>query len=50
LPERLEKLEQLRALSNGYKIHVDIAAEIPGIGVDTAEDLLKVDGLLRVNK
>lgn len=45
-PERLEKLEQLRALSHGYKIHVDIAAEVPGVGVDTEEDLLKVEPLL----
>ncbi len=37
--ESVEKLEQLRALEQGARIHVDIAAEdIPG-GVDTAEDL-----------
>lgn len=47
LPERLEKLEQLRALSNGYRIHVDIAAEIPGAGVDTEEDALRVAALLQ---
>ena len=46
LPEQLEKLEQLRALSHGYRIHVDIAAEIPGAGVDTEEDVLKVSTLL----
>lgn len=46
-PEQLEKLEQLRALSHGYKIHVDIAAEVPGAGVDTEEDLLKVELLLQ---
>lgn len=45
-PEQLEKLEQLRALSHGYNIHVDIAAEVPGTGVDTGEDLLKVEELL----
>jgi 3-deoxy-manno-octulosonate cytidylyltransferase (CMP-KDO synthetase) len=46
MPERLEKLEQLRALSNGYRIHVDIAAEIPGLGVDTETDLYKVEAQL----
>lgn len=47
LPEQLEKLEQLRALSNGYRVHVDIAAEIPGAGVDTEDDALKVSAILR---
>lgn len=37
--ERLESLEQLRVLENGYKIHVEQAKEAPGMGVDTAEDL-----------
>jgi 3-deoxy-manno-octulosonate cytidylyltransferase (CMP-KDO synthetase) len=46
LPEQLEKLEQLRALSYGYKIHVDMAMQVPGAGVDTEEDLLKVEALL----
>lgn len=46
MPERVEKLEQLRALSNGFKIHVDIALEVPGIGVDTEADLVKVETLL----
>ena len=49
MPERLEKLEQLRALSNGYRIHVDIAAEIPGLGVDTEADLYKVEAQLFKN-
>ena len=49
MPERLEKLEQLRALSNGYRIHVDIAAEIPGLGVDTEADLYKVEAQLLKN-
>jgi 3-deoxy-manno-octulosonate cytidylyltransferase (CMP-KDO synthetase) len=44
--ERLEKLEQLRALENGVAIHVDEACtEIP-VGVDTAEDLERVRFLL----
>lgn len=46
LPEQLEKLEQLRALSHGFKIHVDIASEVPGSGVDTQDDLAKVEQLL----
>jgi 3-deoxy-manno-octulosonate cytidylyltransferase (CMP-KDO synthetase) len=38
--EQLERLEQLRALWHGYKIAVHITQEAPGIGVDTAEDLM----------
>jgi 3-deoxy-manno-octulosonate cytidylyltransferase (CMP-KDO synthetase) len=34
-----EALEQLRILYNGGKIHIDIAVDETGIGVDTAEDL-----------
>ena len=40
--EKVESLEQLRSLWNGEKIHVDIAAEIPGPGIDTPDDLAKV--------
>ncbi|THB68643.1 MAG: 3-deoxy-manno-octulosonate cytidylyltransferase [Gammaproteobacteria bacterium] len=40
--EAVESLEQLRALSNGCKIHVDRAGCSPGIGVDTMEDLERV--------
>jgi len=44
--ELLESLEQLRALYNGVKIHVDVAAvELPP-GVDTQEDLERVRALL----
>jgi 3-deoxy-manno-octulosonate cytidylyltransferase (CMP-KDO synthetase) len=43
--EQVEALEQLRALYNGVKIHVDVAAvELPP-GVDTAEDLERVRAL-----
>lgn len=43
--EQVEALEQLRALYNGVKIHVDVAAvEIPP-GVDTAEDLERIRAL-----
>lgn len=44
--EQAEKLEQLRALWNGEKIHVDIAGKLPGISVDTPSDLRKVQQLL----
>ena len=40
--EKVESLEQLRILWNGEKIHVDIAKQIPGPGIDTAEDLARV--------
>ena len=41
--EALEKLEQLRILYNGHKIHTDIACmDVPG-GVDTVEDLQQVN-------
>lgn len=44
--ERLEKLEQLRALYQGVRIHVEPAcAAVPG-GVDTQADLDKVNRLL----
>jgi 3-deoxy-manno-octulosonate cytidylyltransferase (CMP-KDO synthetase) len=44
--ERREALEQLRALHHGLRIHVGIAAETPGPGVDTEDDLRRVEGLL----
>ncbi len=37
--EQLEKLEQLRALYSGKKIHVAVTTLDPGIGVDTEADL-----------
>ena len=40
--EHIEKLEQLRVLWNGEKIHVELAKDVPAVGVDTAEDLEKV--------
>lgn len=47
--EQLEKLEQLRALSNGVDIHVAQAScDIPA-GVDTDNDLQRVRGLLKKN-
>ena len=44
--EQLEKLEQLRAMWHGAKIHVGIAKEIPGHGVDTEDDLIAVEKIL----
>ena len=43
--ERLEKLEQLRWLENGIRIHVATVKE-DSIGVDTGEDLERVRPLL----
>jgi 3-deoxy-manno-octulosonate cytidylyltransferase (CMP-KDO synthetase) len=43
--ETAESLEQLRALENGLAIRV-LAAERGSPGVDTAEDLARVEGLL----
>jgi len=44
--EKTESLEQLRALWNGYKIHVSVTNNPPGHGVDTQEDLERVNKLL----
>jgi 3-deoxy-manno-octulosonate cytidylyltransferase (CMP-KDO synthetase) len=44
--EVIEKLEQLRVLWHGFKIHVDVACEIPPAGVDTAADLQRVIDVL----
>ena len=41
-PKVIEKLEQLRTLSYGEKIHVSIARVTPPAGIDTDEDRLKV--------
>jgi 3-deoxy-manno-octulosonate cytidylyltransferase (CMP-KDO synthetase) len=37
--ERLESLEQLRALWHGYRIAVHVTEQAPGLGVDTPADL-----------
>lgn len=48
--EQVEALEQLRAMANGTRIHVQKAcAEIPA-GVDTQEDLDKVRALLETKE
>jgi 3-deoxy-manno-octulosonate cytidylyltransferase (CMP-KDO synthetase) len=47
--EQNESLEQLRALYNGEKIHVEVACDNAGIGIDTAEDLEKAREALEVS-
>jgi 3-deoxy-manno-octulosonate cytidylyltransferase (CMP-KDO synthetase) len=44
--ERLESLEQLRALEHGYTISVLQIDSHPGAGVDTHEDLERVRRIL----
>ncbi len=44
--ERLEALEQLRALWHGHAIAVFITRTLPAAGVDTPEDLVRVRALL----
>jgi 3-deoxy-manno-octulosonate cytidylyltransferase (CMP-KDO synthetase) len=43
--ERAEKLEQLRALENGIPVQV-VVVEDEGIGVDTPEDVARVEAIL----
>lgn len=44
--EICERLEQLRALSVGMRIKVGLAAQSPGPGIDTEEDLRAAESLL----
>jgi 3-deoxy-manno-octulosonate cytidylyltransferase (CMP-KDO synthetase) len=44
--EIIEKLEQLRAMYHGHKIHIQQAVKLPGPGIDTPEDLEKLHSLL----
>lgn len=43
--ENLEKLEQLRAMEHGYRIHVGITDQ-PTIGIDTPEDVAEFEARL----
>ena len=43
--ERLEALEQLRALWHGFRIAVDITHGTPAPGIDTPDDLARVQAL-----
>jgi 3-deoxy-manno-octulosonate cytidylyltransferase (CMP-KDO synthetase) len=40
--EQAESLEQLRVLWHGGSIHVSVATEVPGHGVDTEDDLRRI--------
>lgn len=44
--ENTERLEQLRAMWHGVRIHVADAIEAPPAGVDTEEDLMRVKAIL----
>tara|TARA_R110001592_G_scaffold125109_2_gene334366 strand:- start:857 stop:1618 length:762 start_codon:yes stop_codon:yes gene_type:complete len=46
MTEKTECLEQLRALSNGVKIHIEEALISPPAGVDTEEDLQRLRDLM----
>ncbi|MEX1993593.1 MAG: 3-deoxy-manno-octulosonate cytidylyltransferase [Steroidobacteraceae bacterium] len=48
--EQHERLEQLRALQMGLVIVVADAVEAPGPGVDTAEDLARVEAILQAGR
>jgi 3-deoxy-manno-octulosonate cytidylyltransferase (CMP-KDO synthetase) len=48
--EQAEKLEQLRVLWHGLRIHVGMAAHLPGPGVDTESDLIRVADYLRASE
>ena len=47
--EQIEKLEQLRALENGIPIRM-VYTDYQGIGIDTPEDLARVERLLDTGK
>jgi 3-deoxy-D-manno-octulosonate cytidylyltransferase len=47
--ERIERLEQLRALERGYRIRV-VASVAPSLEVDTPEDLVRANALARTLK
>lgn len=48
--ERAEQLEQLRVLAHGYRIHVADVEGLPPAGVDTPEDISRVETALDAGK
>lgn len=44
--ELAESLEQLRALTRGERIHVSVVSDPPGHGVDTPDDVRRVEQIL----
>ena len=46
---KIEKLEQLRLLENGYEIKM-ILTSYKGIGIDTPQDLEKAEEILKTIK
>ena len=42
--ERMERLEQLRAIENGYRVRM-VETAYDSLGVDTSEDLERVSAL-----
>ncbi|OGD22485.1 MAG: 3-deoxy-manno-octulosonate cytidylyltransferase [Candidatus Aminicenantes bacterium RBG_13_59_9] len=47
--EKVEKLEQLRVLENGFKIKM-VECDGPSLSVDSPEDIIKVENLLKSRK
>lgn len=47
--EKIEALEQLRALHHGYRISVLVSLAVPSCGVDTQEDALRMQKLFLAN-
>jgi 3-deoxy-manno-octulosonate cytidylyltransferase (CMP-KDO synthetase) len=45
--EQAESLEQLRAMAMGIKIHVSVTDKSPGHGVDTEDDLKRVEKIFK---
>ncbi|WP_323842681.1 3-deoxy-manno-octulosonate cytidylyltransferase [Moraxella sp. Pampa] len=43
--EKLESLEQLRILENGHKIAIDVAKLVLPLGVDTHDDLVRLNAM-----
>ncbi|MCK9396701.1 MAG: 3-deoxy-manno-octulosonate cytidylyltransferase [Methylobacter sp.] len=50
LLESVESLEQLRILWHGEAVRVEIVDKTPAAGVDTEEDLVRVEQVLRLNR